>query len=78
MWHFWLPDKSQKNVVRNGVHRYEMLYLPGISQEPTVSTAKTSILWVCDVPSQTLLAASKYCKTSCFRCLTLKNQKNVT
>ena len=25
-----------------------MLCLPGISQEPTVNTAKTSILWVCD------------------------------
>ena len=35
-----------------------------ILQEPTVNTAKTSILWVCDVPSQTLLAASKRCKTS--------------
>ena len=70
--------KITENVVRNGVHRYEMLYFLRTLQEPTVKTVKTRILWVCDVPSQTLLAASKHCKTSCFRCLTLKKRKIAT
>ena len=69
---FLASGKITENVVQNGVHRYKMLYFPGILQEPTVNTVKTRILWVCDVLSQTLLAASKHCKTSCFRCLTLK------
>ena len=68
--------KIAENVLRNGVHRYEMLDLPGLSHQPTVNTAKTSTLWACDVSCQTLLAASKHCKTSRFRCLALKkNQK---
>ena len=70
--------KITENVVRNGVHKYKMLYFLGTLQEPTVNTVKTRSLWVCDVPSQTLLAASKHCKTSCFRCLTLKNAKIAT
>ena len=78
MWQFWLPEKITENVVRNGVHRYKMLYFLGTLQEPTVNTVKTRFLWVCDVPSQTVMAASKHCKTSCFRCLTLKNPKIAT
>ena len=54
-----VSGKITENVVRNGVHRYEMLYFLGTLQEPTVDIVKTMILWVCDVPSQTLLAASK-------------------
>ena len=56
--------KMTENAVRNEVHRYEMLYFLGTLQEPTGHTVKTRILLVCDVPSQTLLAASKHCKTA--------------
>ena len=68
--------KMTTNIVRNGVHRYEMLYFLGTLQEPTVDTVKTRILWVCDVPSQILLAASKHCKTSCFPLLNPEKPKN--
>ena len=64
--------KITENEVWIGVYRYEMLDLLGALQEPIVNTARTSILWVCDVSSQTLLVASKYSKTSCFRCFSLK------
>ena len=77
MWQFWLPEKITENIVWNGVYRYEMLYFLGCSQEPTVNTAKTSILRVCDASPQTLLAASKYCQTRCFRCLTLKKNPKI-
>ena len=42
--------KMTENAVRNGVHRYEMLYVLGTLQEPTANTVKTGILLVCDVP----------------------------
>ena len=32
--------KITENVVRNGVHRYEMLYFLGTLQEATVNTEK--------------------------------------
>ena len=70
--------KFTENVVWNGAYRYEMLYFLGCEQEPTVNTAKQAFCGVCDVTYQTLLAASKYCKTSCFRCLTLKKNKIAT
>ena len=32
--------KLTENVVRNGVHRYKMLYFLGTLQEPTANTVK--------------------------------------
>ena len=75
----WASGKFPENVVRNGVDRYEALFFLGLSQEPLhVNTAKTWILWVWDVSSQTSLVASKYSKTCCFCCFTPKKPNIAT